>query len=221
MMRFGRYLSILGVAAILTAAAPSVLAAPTEQVYVPGAGLTVPTAYPGLLRDLQMLYSWQDFQGNPLQVVALDGGAYLVANPNLFWPANATATAQAVANQLDSMDPGWGTTVANGPLGYGAYLTYRPSAYAGYTPGFLRAIQQTLPWQTFQGAPLQVAPLDATSFVVSSPSLFWPASNMAAAQAVAYQLASAAPGWGTTLYNGPQGYGVYLTYQPWAYAGIG
>jgi hypothetical protein len=28
------------------------------------------------------------------------------------------------------------------------------------------------------------------------------------------QLAAITPGWGTTILNGPQGYGVYLTYQP-------
>jgi len=218
-MRFGRYLSILGVVAILGTAAPSALAAPAAQVYVPGTGVTVAAAQPGLLRDLQRVFPWQDFQGTPLQVVPLDGNAYVVSHPSLFWPANAMATAQAVAAQLASMDPGWSTTIYNGPQGYGAYLTYQPSARTGYQAGLLRSIQQVLPWQTLQGTPLQVVALNGTTYVVGHPSLFWPANATSAAQAVAYQLAGVTPGWGTTVYNGPQGYGTYLTYQPWAYAG--
>jgi len=79
--------------------------------------------------------------------------------------------------------------------------------------------RRVFPWQAFQSAPLQVVPLDGNAYVVTSPSLFWPPNAMGTAQSVAAQLASMDPGWSTTIYNGPQGYGTYLTYQPWAYAG--
>ena len=41
----------------------------------------------------------------------------------------------------------------------------------------------------------------------------WTPDQAAAPQGIAGQLAQMSPGWGTTVLNGPQGYGVYLTYQ--------
>jgi hypothetical protein len=68
----------------------------------------------------------QLWQQSPLQLVALDNNTYAVSNPNLSWPPNQAGAAEAAAQQLASLAPGWSTTVMNGPQGYGLYLTYHP-----------------------------------------------------------------------------------------------
>jgi hypothetical protein len=50
-------------------------------------------------------------------------------------------------------------------------------------------------------------------YAVSSPLLFCGVDQAGTCQLIAQQLAQITPGWGTTTMNGPQGYGVYLTYQ--------
>ena len=88
-----------------------------------------------------------------------------------------------------------------------------PWAYGTPEAGLLAAVQQVLPPQLLQQTPLQLMAVDNNTYVVSHPNLFWPVNQMGVAQAQAQRLASFAPGWSTTVMNGPQGYGVYLTYQ--------
>ena len=61
----------------------------------------------------------------PLQFVPLPGSAYLVSHPALYWRVEQEPAAQAMAEELESITPGWSTTVYNGPYGRGAYLTYQ------------------------------------------------------------------------------------------------
>lgn len=178
------------------------------------------TPQTGLLSAVQQVLPPDMLQQTPLQLASLDPNTYVVSHPGLFWPTSQASLAQATAQQLASLSPGWSTTVYNGPQGYGAYLTYQPVGVGGGTQvGLLPAVQQILPAEMFQQTPLQLAALDGNTYVVSHPQLFWPTSQMPMAQATAQQLANVAPGWSTTIYNGPQGYGAYLTYQPISFGG--
>ena len=47
---------------------------------------------------------------------------------------------------------------------------------------------------------------------MSSPILFCGVDQAGACRLMADQLARTGPGWGTTVMDGPQGYGVYVTY---------
>lgn len=212
-MRFRHYLAVLGCVALLGATAPAVGAAPTPQLPTPP---NYGAQQAGLLTAIQQALPPQLLQQAPLQLVALDSNTYAVSQPNLFWPPDQLAAAEAQAQQLASIAPGWSATLMNGPQGYGAYLTYQPVTYGTAQTGLLAAIQQALPPQLLQQAPLQLVALDNNPnvFVVSQPNLFWSPDQMALAQAQAQQFARLTPGWSTTLTNGPQGYGVYLTYQP-------
>jgi hypothetical protein len=77
----------------------------------------------------------------------------------------------------------------------------------------LPALQQLFPGAGFQQNPPQFIPLQGNSYAVSSPLLFCGADQAGTCQLMAQQLAQITPGWGTAVMNGPQGYGVYLTYQ--------
>jgi hypothetical protein len=79
--------------------------------------------------------------------------------------------------------------------------------------GALPALQQVFPAAGFAQNPPQFLPLQGNMYAVSSPLLFCGADQVGTCQLMAQQLAQISPGWGTTLMNGPQGYGVYLTYQ--------
>jgi hypothetical protein len=68
-----------------------------------------------------------DLQQTPLQFTPFQGNTYIVSHPDLYWQVDQAPYTQMVAWQLASMTPGWNTTVANGPQGYGVYLTYRYS----------------------------------------------------------------------------------------------
>jgi hypothetical protein len=104
--------------------------------------------------------------------------------------------------------------VANGPQGYGIYATYQPASSAASQAGLLWAIQQALPATVLQQTPLQLQYLDNSTYLVSHPSLFWPVDQAATVQATVQQLSSRSRGWGVTVANGTQGYGLYLTYRP-------
>jgi hypothetical protein len=186
-------------------------------VYLSYQPVTYGTAQAGLLPAIQQIVPPQLLQQTPLQLMPIDNNAYIVSHPNLFWSVNQAAAAQAQAQQLASLTPGWSTSVTNGPQGYGAYLTYQPVAAGAAQAGLLSAVQQVLPTQLLQQTPLQLMPLDNNTYVVSHPNLFWPMDQMGIAEAQAQQMASVAPGWSTNVTNGPQGYGVYLTYQPVTY----
>jgi len=77
-----------------------------------------------------------------------------------------------------------------------------------------QAVEQIVPAEIFQQARPQFIPVDGSRYVVSHPGLYWRVEAAPAAEAMAEVLSRAAPGWGTAVYDGPQGHGVYLTYQP-------
>ncbi|MBX5493328.1 MAG: hypothetical protein IRZ14_19430 [Chloroflexi bacterium] len=77
----------------------------------------------------------------------------------------------------------------------------------------LPSLQQFLPPTALQQQPLQVANLPSGRMALSHPLLFCPVDSAATCEELAQQLAEVTPGWSTATMNGPQGYGVYLTYQ--------
>ncbi len=75
------------------------------------------------------------------------------------------------------------------------------------------ALQQFLPPGAFQQAPPQLFPLPGNQFAISHPLLFCSVETADTCQTLAEQLAAVVPGFGTAVMDGPDGYGVYLTYQ--------
>jgi hypothetical protein len=174
---------------------------------------TYQTSQSGLLPSVQQVLGREYFQQAPFQLQMQNGSsAYLVSHPGLFWSPDQAATAQGVVQQLASISPGWSSTLTQGPQGYGIYATYQSTASS--QAGMLAAIQQVIPAGSWQQTPLQLQSLDGGTYVVSHPSLFWAVSQGAVARDMVQQLTSRTPGWGTTVYNGSQGYGIYLTYRP-------
>jgi hypothetical protein len=168
----------------------------------------------GLLPAVQQILAPEVLQQTPIQLQSLDGSRYLVTHPSLFWAPGQVAAAQATAQQLANHTPGWNATMTDGPQGYGVYLTYQPMGQDTAQIGLLRAIQQVVRPDVLQQTPMQFQSLDGYTYLVSHPGLFWAATEGATARAVVQQLLSQTPGWGTTVYNGAQGYGIYLTYRP-------
>src|SRR4051794_4748202 len=178
------------------------------------------TSQAGLLPTIQQLLPRQELQQTPLQLQQLDADTYLLSHPGLFWPVDQAPSAQAAALQLAGRIPNLHTTVLNGSQGFGIYLTYDTVVSSAAQPGLLSSVQQVLPPDVLQQTPLQFQSLDGSStYLVSHPSLFWPTDQAPLAQAVVQQLTSLTPGWSTTVANGPQGYGIYATYQPAPSAG--
>lgn len=77
----------------------------------------------------------------------------------------------------------------------------------------LPAVQQVLPPAALQQTPLQLYPLGGNQYALIHPLLFCGADSVGTCQQMAQQLASVAPGFGTAVLDGPDGYGVYVTYQ--------
>ena len=77
----------------------------------------------------------------------------------------------------------------------------------------LPALQQVFPAAGFPQNPPQFIPLQGNTYALSSPLLFCGVDQAGTCQLIAQQLSQITPGWGTVTMNGPQGYGVYLTYQ--------
>ena len=98
-----------------------------------------------------------------------------------------------------------------------AHAAPPPQQPATTTPALrdavLQGIQGVFPADLFQQLQPRFVPLQDNLYLVSHPALYWRPEQEMAAQALAGRLASLAPGWSTTLSEGPQGYGVYLTYQ--------
>ncbi|HLH21889.1 MAG TPA: hypothetical protein VK066_05170 [Chloroflexota bacterium] len=91
----------------------------------------VPVPVPAVqaaLPPLQQLFPAAGFAQNPPQFIPLQGNNYAVSSPLLFCSVDQTGTCQLIAQQLSQITPGWGTTVMNGPEGYGMYLTYQVGA---------------------------------------------------------------------------------------------
>jgi hypothetical protein len=172
------------------------------------------TPQASLLPTVQQLLPREVLQQTPLQLQQLDADTYLLNHPGLFWPVDQAASAQAAALQLAGRVPNLHTTVLNGPQGFGIYLTYDTVIPSAVQPGLLPTVQQVIPSTVLQQTPLQLQYLDNSTYLVSHPSLFWPVDQAATVQATVQQLSSRSRGWGVTVANGTQGYGLYLTYRP-------
>ncbi len=79
----------------------------------------------------------------------------------------------------------------------------------------LPPLEALFPAADFANYPPTLVPVGNNVYIVSSPQLFWTADQLAAAQALASELAQSSPGCGATVVSGPLGYGAYLTYQPY------
>ena len=92
-----------------------------------------------------------------------------------------------------------------------------PNALSIVPPGFpspaLPALQQWLPPDAFQQAPLRFVPLPDSRYALSHPLLFCGLDSAGLCETMAEQLAEVAPGFGTAVLDGPDGYGMYLTYR--------
>jgi hypothetical protein len=109
--------------------APALAPPLSAAVPLPGA---VPGPFPALQAavqpGLQQLLPPAALQQNPLQCLPLQGNQYALINPVLFCGVDTAANCQAMAQQLAAVVPGFGSSLMNGPQGYGVYLTYQPSS---------------------------------------------------------------------------------------------
>jgi hypothetical protein len=211
-MRVRRSLSLLSCVVVLVGVTASLAhAAPAAQWPTLGS-YDSPEAV--MLRTIREVVPPEVLQQTPVQLLPLDADTYLLSHPGLFWPVDQAPSAQAAALQLAGRVPNLHTMVLNGPQGFGIYLTYDTVVSSAVQPGLLSTVQQVLPPEVLRQTPLQFQSLDGNTYLVSHPSLFWPVDQAAIAQAVVQQLASQTPGWSTTVANGPQGPGIYATYQP-------
>src|SRR5262249_61386120 len=120
-------------------------------------------------------------QQTPLQLMPLDNNTFVVSHPNLYWPMDQLGIAEATAQQMASLGPGWSTNVTNGPQGYGVYLTYQPVTYGTAQTGMLAALQQAVSPQVLQQTPLQLVSLGNNTSAVGHPNRFCPGNPLAAA----------------------------------------
>ncbi len=133
MMRGGRLLAALGVAAALAAAAPVANVAAADQdvdEVVNHWELPMPMRAPALqsvvVQGAERMYPADAIEGAVVQFLPLTEDQYLVTHPALYWRVQDAPAAEALAQELALSAPGWDTTVQQGPYGYGAYLTYAP-----------------------------------------------------------------------------------------------
>jgi hypothetical protein len=101
------------------------LAVPLPPAAVP-VPVPVPAIQSAILPPLQQAFPAAGFPQNPPQILPLQSNTYAVSSPALFCGVDQAGTCQLMAQQLAQITPGWGTTVMNGPEGYGVYLTYQP-----------------------------------------------------------------------------------------------
>jgi len=147
----------------------------------------------------------EQFQDVPLQLLPVQPetpvtvpSTYVLAHPLLFCGLDAVDTCEDLADQLDAITPGFDTTVMDGPNGYGVYLTYQAAG---------PALEQVL-----ATAPVQEVQLDDQSTVQVQVVLYCEADAASTCEDLADQLADIDTSFGTLTMDGPQGYGVYLTY---------
>ncbi len=102
-------------------------------VVVPQPGQALfPPLYGAVLPAISTVFSPDPFQELPLQFVPVAGteSDYLLAHPALFCDVAAAQSCEEASEQLNAVAPGFGTTVTDGPEGYGVYLTYDITAEA-------------------------------------------------------------------------------------------
>ena len=78
----------------------------------------------------------------------------------------------------------------------------------------VEGVERIFPAEVIEQTTAQFLPLPDSAYLVSHPALYWRVQDAPAAQAMAEELATITPGWSTRIYDGPEGRGVYLTYQP-------
>ena len=80
----------------------------------------------------------------------------------------------------------------------------------------LPALGQVLPPEPFYETPVQFLPFgpDDQQFLLDHPLLFCPIEDGATCEELAEQLAEVTPGFSAVVTDGPDGYGVYVTYTP-------
>jgi len=149
----------------------------------------------------------EQFQDVPLQLLPVQPepaapaplpSTYVLAHPLLFCGLDAVDTCEDLADQLDAISPGFDTPVMDGPNGYGMYLTYQAAG---------PALEQVL-----ATAPVQEVQLDDQSSVQVQVVLYCESDAASTCEDLADQLAEIDTSFGTLSMDGPQGYGVYLTY---------
>ena len=95
----------------------------------------------------------------------------------------------------------------------GALPGFPPAALPGFPGAVLPTLGQMLPPGAFRQTPLQLLPLGGRQYLLRHPLLFCGLDSAGLCETMAEQLAEVAPGFGTAVMDGPDGYGVYLTYQ--------
>jgi hypothetical protein len=129
-MRVRSGLRILGCVAVLTVAAPTAFAAPAEQGTVPLVRWEQPSPavssalQAAFLAGVERIFPADAIAQAPARFVPLEGNTYLVSHPALFWRVQDAPAAEALAEELAGIAPGWNTRLYNGPQGRGVYLTY-------------------------------------------------------------------------------------------------
>jgi hypothetical protein len=139
------------------------------------------------------------FQDVPLQIVPLEPDLLALVHPLLFCEVGVADACEALADQLAEIAPGFGTSTTDGPNGYGVYLTYQSSD---------AALDDMV-----AAAPTQEVVDEAEGTMMVQLVLFCDDDATGACGGLAEELADVRPGFGTMTMDGPQGYGVYLTYQ--------
>jgi hypothetical protein len=161
------------------------------------AGESIPPVLPTFADE--PILTAEPFQEVPLQFVPLEPDLYALVHPLLFCDLDVAETCEALAEQLAEIAPGFGTIIMDGPNGYGVYLTYQSSDLA---------LDQIL-----AAAPSQEHLLESDDYAVVQLLLFCAVDGAETCESLGEELAEIRPGFGTTIMDGPQGYGVYLTYQ--------
>jgi hypothetical protein len=163
----------------------------------------IPEVQNTLLPALGQVLPTEPLQEVPLQIVPVQPaaplpGAFLLAHPLLFCELDAADTCEDLADELDAITPGFDTILADGPNGYGVYLMYQPD---------VPALEQAL-----ASAPVQEIAMGDGSSIEVQVVLYCDDEATSTCENLADQLADIDANFGTLVLDGPQGYGVYLTY---------
>jgi len=130
-MRVRSYLRALGCVAVLTVAAPAAFAAPEQQGTMPLVRWEQPSPavssalQAAFLEGVERVFPADVIAQTPARFVPLEGNTYLVSHPALYWRVQDAPAAEAMAEELAGITPGWNTRLYNGPQGRGVYLTYQ------------------------------------------------------------------------------------------------
>ncbi|HEY7061798.1 MAG TPA: hypothetical protein VII06_09975 [Chloroflexota bacterium] len=116
-----------------------------------------------------------------------DSGEYALIHPLLLCEVDeAGVCGDEMADELAAVAPGFAVTVMDGPDGYGIYLTYADDSAPDADSGEYALIH-----------PLVLCEVDEAG---------------ACGDEMADELAAVAPGFAVSVMDGPDGYGIYLTY---------